>query len=101
IARRKPIVANRMGGFSGPAIFPIAVRMVNQVSKACSIPVMGCGGVSRAEDVIEMMMAGATAVQVGAENLRNPMVCPEIVDALPELMDRLGINDLNEIIGII
>lgn len=101
IMRRSPIVANRMGGFSGPAIFPIAVRMVHQVSKACSIPVMGCGGVSRAEDVVEMMMAGATAVQVGAENLRNPMVCPEIVDALPELMDRLGINDLNEIIGII
>lgn len=101
IKRRKPVVANGMGGFSGKAIFPIAVRMVHQVSKACSIPVMGCGGVATAEDVIEMMMAGATAVQVGAENLRNPMVCPEIVAALPEVMDRLGIDSLKEIIGII
>lgn len=101
IKRRKPIVAAGMGGFSGKAIFPIAVRMVHQVSKACKIPVMGCGGVATAEDVIEMMMAGATAVQVGAENLRNPMACPEIVAALPELMDRLGINSLKEIIGII
>lgn len=101
IKRRKPIVAAGMGGFSGKAIFPIAVRMVHQVSKACKVPVMGCGGVARAEDVIEMMMAGATAVQVGAENLRNPMACPEIVAALPELMDRLGINSLKEIIGII
>lgn len=101
IKRRKPIVAAGMGGFSGKAIFPIAVRMVHQVSKACKVPVMGCGGVAKAEDVIEMMMAGATAVQVGAENLRNPMACPEIVAALPELMDRLGINSLKEIIGII
>lgn len=101
IKRREPIVAAGMGGFSGKAIFPIAVRMVHQVSKACKVPVMGCGGVARAEDVIEMMMAGATAVQVGAENLRNPMACPEIVAALPELMDRLGINSLKEIIGII
>lgn len=101
IKRRKPIVAAGMGGFSGKAIFPIAVRMVHQVSKACKVPVMGCGGVATAEDVIEMMMAGATAVQVGAENLRNPLACPEIVAALPELMDRLGINSLKEIIGII
>lgn len=101
IKRRKPVVANGMGGFSGKAIFPIAVRMVYQVAKACSIPVMGCGGVATAEDVIEMMMAGATAVQVGAENLRNPMACPEIVAALPEVMDRLGIDSLKEIIGII
>lgn len=101
IKRRKPIVAAGMGGFSGKAIFPIAVRMVHQVSKACKVPVMGCGGVATAEDVIEMMMAGATAVQVGAENLRNPMACPEIVAALPELMDRLRINSLKEIIGII
>ena len=101
IKRRKPIVAAGMGGFSGKAIFPIAVRMVYQVSKACRIPVMGCGGVATAEDVIEMMMAGATAVQVGAENLRNPMACPEIVAALPELMDKLGIDSLKEIIGII
>lgn len=101
IKRRQPVVANRYGGFSGRAVFPVALRMVNQVSKACSVPVMGCGGVSCAEDVIEMMMAGATAVQVGAENLRNPMVCKEIVEALPSVMERLGINDLNEIIGIV
>ena len=101
IRRRRPVIANKMGGFSGPAVFPLALRMVYQVAHACSIPVMGCGGVRRAEDVVEMMMAGATAVQVGAENLRNPMVCPEIVAALPELMDKLGINSLQEIIGIV
>ncbi|MCQ2177996.1 MAG: dihydroorotate dehydrogenase [Bacteroidales bacterium] len=101
IARRKPVTANPYGGFSGRAVFPIALRMVNQVSKACSIPVMGCGGVSCARDVIEMMMAGATAVQVGAENLRNPLVCKQIVEQLPALMEELGINDLNEIIGIV
>ena len=101
IRRRQPVIANKMGGFSGPAVFPLALRMVYQVAHACSIPVMGCGGVRRAEDVVEMMMAGATAVQVGAENLRNPMVCPEIVAALPELMDKLGINSLQEIIGIV
>ncbi len=101
IRKRKPVIANTMGGFSGPAIFPVALRMVWQVAQACSIPVMGCGGVQRAEDVVEMMMAGATAVQVGAENLRNPMACPEIVRALPDLMDTLGINSLQEIIGIV
>ena len=101
IRRRRPVIANKMGGFSGPAVFPLALRMVYQVAHACSIPVMGCGGVRRAEDVVEMMMAGATAVQVGAENLRNPLVCPEIVAALPELMDNLGINSLQEIIGIV
>lgn len=101
IARRKPVVANKYGGFSGRAVFPIALRMVNQVSHACGIPVMGCGGVSCAEDVIEMMMAGATAVQVGAENLRNPYVCKEIVEQLPAVMEKLGINDINEIIGIV
>ena len=101
IRRRRPVIANKMGGFSGPAVFPLALRMVYQVAHACSIPVMGCGGVRRAEDVVEMMMAGATAVQVGAENLRNPMVCPEIVAALPELMESLGINSLQEIIGIV
>ena len=99
IARRRPVIRNRMGGFSGRAIFPIALRMVYQVSHACSVPVMGCGGVASAEDVVEMMMAGATAVQVGAENLRNPFACPEIVAALPALMDRLGIDDLKDIIG--
>lgn len=101
IAARKPVLANRYGGFSGRAVFPIALRMVNQVAHACSIPLMGCGGVSCAEDVIEMMMAGATAVQVGAENLRNPMICKEIVESLPAVMERLGIESLQEIIGII
>lgn len=98
IVRRKPVTANPYGGFSGRAVFPVALRMVNQVAHACSIPIMGCGGVSSAEDVIEMMMAGATAVQVGAENLRNPMVCKQIVEELPAVMERLGINDINEII---
>ena len=101
IRKRKPVIANKMGGFSGPAVFPLALRMVYQVAHACSIPVMGCGGVRRAEDVIEMMMAGATAVQVGAENLHNPMVCAEITEALPALMDSLGINSLQEIIGTV
>ncbi len=101
IQKRKSVVANKYGGFSGRAVLPVALRMVNQVSHACSIPVMGCGGVSCAEDVIEMMMAGATAVQVGAENLRNPMVCKEICEELPELMNNLDINDINEIIGIV
>ena len=101
IHRRQCVLANKMGGFSGPAIFPIALRMVYQVAHACSIPVMGCGGVASARDVIEMMMAGATAVQVGAENLRNPFACPEIVAALPEVMDSLGIDNLQEIIGIV
>lgn len=101
VARRKPIIANTMGGFSGPAVFPIAVRMVYQVSKACRIPVMGCGGVSSARDVIEMMMAGATAVQVGAANLVNPYASKEIIEALPAEMKRLGIEKLSDIIGII
>lgn len=101
IRKRKPVVANKYGGFSGRAVFPVALRMVNQVAHACSIPVMGCGGVSCAQDVIEMMMAGATAVQVGAENLRNPFICKEIVEQLPELMGSLGIEDLKEIIGIV
>lgn len=101
IKRRQTVVAAGAGGFSGRAIFPIAVRMVNQVSKACSIPIMGCGGVACAEDVIEMMMAGANAVQIGAENIRNPFVCKEIVEALPSLMDSLGIAALSEITGIV
>ena len=101
IQRRQCVLANKMGGFSGPAIFPIALRMVYQVAHACSIPVMGCGGVASAQDVIEMMMAGATAVQVGAENLRNPFACPEIVAALPDVMDSLGIDHLQDIIGIV
>lgn len=101
IHRRKPVIANKMGGFSGRAIFPIALRMVYQVAHACRIPVMGCGGVASAADVIEMMMAGATAVQVGAENLRNPFACPEITAALPDLMEELNINTLQEIIGTV
>ena len=101
IKKRKPVIANKMGGFSGPAVFPLALRMVYQVAHACRIPVMGCGGVARAEDVVEMMMAGATAVQVGAENLRNPLACPEIIEALPELMERLGIGSLQDIIGTV
>ena len=101
IVRRKPVIANRMGGFSGRAVFPVALRMVYQVAHACQIPVMGCGGVASERDVIEMMMAGATAVQVGAENLRNPFACPEIIAALPTLMEELGINSLQEIIGTV
>jgi dihydroorotate dehydrogenase (NAD+) catalytic subunit len=101
IRRRQPVLANQTGGFSGPAIFPIALRMVWQVAHVCSIPVMGCGGVASARDVVEMMMAGATAVQVGAENLRNPLACPEILDALPGLMDELNIKRLQDIIGVV
>jgi dihydroorotate dehydrogenase (NAD+) catalytic subunit len=99
--RRKPVIANTMGGFSGPAVFPVALRMVYQVAKACKIPVMGCGGVSSASDVIEMMMAGATAVQVGAANLKNPYACKEIIEALPREMERLGIERLRDIIGAV
>lgn len=101
VQRRRPVIANTMGGFSGAAIFPVAVRMVYQVAKACSVPVMGCGGVRTARDVIEMMMAGATAVQVGAENLRNPYACKEIIETLPAEMERLGIEKLSDIIGIV
>ena len=100
IARRRPVIANRMGGFSGRAVFPIALRMVYQVAHACRIPVMGCGGVASARDVIEMMMAGATAVQVGAENIRNPFACPQIISELPGVMDELNIDKLTDIIGI-
>ena len=101
IRRRKPVVANKYGGFSGRAVLPVALRMVNQVHNACSLPIMGCGGVSCASDVVEMMMAGATAVQVGAENLRNPMVCSDIVRELPLLMEELHIENINEIIGTV
>ena len=101
IAARRCVTHEKYGGFSGRAIFPIALRMVNQVRHACSLPIMGCGGVSCAEDVIEMMMAGASAVQVGAENLRNPFVCKQIVGNLPSVMQKYGIDDLNSIVGII
>ena len=97
--RRKPIIANKMGGFSGSAIFPVAVRMVYQVAKAVSVPVIGMGGVSSAEDVLEMMMAGATAVEVGAANLVNPYVCRDIVEALPGVMDQYRIENIRDIIG--
>ena len=96
---KKPVIANKMGGFSGPAIFPIAVRMVYQVANAVKIPVVGMGGVSSAEDVIEMMLAGATAVEVGAANLVNPYICRDIIRDLPEVMAKYRINSLEEIIG--
>ena len=96
---RKPVIANKMGGFSGPAIFPVAVRMVYQVAHAVNIPVIGMGGVSTAEDVIEMMLAGATAVEVGAANLINPYACRDIIIDLPKAMDKYGIENLSDIIG--
>ena len=96
---RKPVIANRMGGFSGPAIFPVAVRMVYQVASAVKIPVIGMGGVSKAEDVIEMMLAGATAVQVGAANLVDPYACRNIIDDLPRIMKKYNIDSLSSIIG--
>lgn len=96
---RRPVIANKMGGFSGSAIFPVAVRMVYQVAQAVHIPVVGMGGVSSAEDVIEMMLAGATAVQVGAANLVNPFICRDIITSLPDVMERYGIHELKEIIG--
>jgi len=100
IKSKKPVIANTMGGFSGPAIFPVAVRMVYQVAKAVSIPIMGVGGVASASDVIEMMMAGASAVQIGAENLREPMTCAKIIAELPVLMEKLGIKNIVDIIGV-
>ena len=99
--KRAAVIANKMGGFSGDAIFPVAVRMVYQISKACNIPVMGCGGVSSASDVIEMMMAGATAVQVGAANLVDPYACKKIIEQLPFECEKLGITKLSDIIGVV
>ncbi|MBE6770503.1 MAG: dihydroorotate dehydrogenase [Ruminococcaceae bacterium] len=96
---KKPVIANTMGGFSGSAIFPVAVRMVYQVANAVKIPVVGMGGVTTAEDVIEMMLAGATAVQVGAANLVNPYACRDIINDLPKAMEKYGISSLKEIIG--
>ena len=97
---KKPVIANKMGGFSGSAIFPVAVRMVYQVANAVKIPVVGMGGVSTAEDVIEMMMAGATAVEVGAQNLVNPFACRDIINELPAVMEKYGIENLKDIIGV-
>ena len=99
IRGRKPLLANTTGGMSGPAVFPIAVRMVYQVAKAVKIPVVGLGGVSTPEDVIEMMLAGATAVQVGAANLVDPYACKDIIEKLPEVMDKYNIENLKDIIG--
>ncbi len=96
---KKPIIANKMGGFSGPAIKPVALRMIYQVYDAVNIPILGMGGVQNAEDVIEMMLAGATAVSVGAANLVNPFVCKDIIEDLPRVMEKYGINSLTEIIG--
>ncbi len=96
---RRPVLANGMGGFSGPAIFPVALRMVYQAAQAVQIPIMGLGGVATAWDVVEMMMAGATAVQVGSENLRNPTACKDIIEDLPRVMEELGIDRLADIIG--
>ncbi|MBE6606652.1 MAG: dihydroorotate dehydrogenase [Ruminococcaceae bacterium] len=96
---KKPVIANKMGGFSGDAIFPVAVRMVYQVASSVKIPVVGMGGVSTAEDVIEMMLAGATAVEVGAANLINPYVCRDIINELPTVMEKYKINSLSGIIG--
>lgn len=98
---RRTVLANGTGGLSGGAIFPVALRCVWQARQACSLPIMGCGGVRTAADVVEMMMAGATAVQVGAENLRNPYACKEIIEALPSEMERLGIERLADIIGTV
>ncbi|MBF1272697.1 dihydroorotate dehydrogenase [Oribacterium sinus] len=101
IKRRKPVLANKVGGYSGPGVFPIALRMVYQVRKAVQIPIIGMGGIASAEDVIEMMMAGASAVEIGAENLVHPYICRDILENLPILCEELGISSLQEIIGII
>lgn len=97
---RKPVLANVTGGFSGPAVFPVALRMVYQVSRAVNIPVIGMGGVSSAEDVVEMMLAGASAVEVGAANLVSPFACRDIINDLPKVMEKYKINSLREIIGV-
>ena len=96
---KRPAIANIMGGFSGPAIFPVALRMVYQVYEAVQIPIIGMGGVQNANDVIEMMLAGASVVQVGAANLVNPYACKEIIESLPAAMEQYGIKSLEEIIG--
>ena len=101
IKRRRPVLANKVGGYSGPGVFPIALRMVYQVRKAVQIPIIGMGGIASAEDVIEMMMAGASAVEIGAENLVHPYVCRDILENLPILCEELGISSLQDIIGII
>ena len=99
LKKRAPILTNTTGGLSGPAVFPVALRMVWQVYEAVDLPVIGMGGVSTAEDVVEMMLAGATAVQVGAANLVDPCACKKIIDGLPGVLERLGVTDINELIG--
>ena len=99
LKKRKPLLANVTGGLSGPAVFPLALRMVYQTAKAVSVPVIGLGGVSSAEDVIEMMLAGATAVEIGAANLTQPFICRDIIEKLPSVMDACGISNLKDIIG--
>ena len=99
IRSRKPIIANRTGGVSGPAVFPVAVRMVWDVYEATGLPILGCGGVSSAEDVVEMMLAGATAVEVGAANLKDPLVCKTIVEQLPALCEKLGVDRIADLTG--
>lgn len=99
LQKRRPILANITGGFSGDAVFPVALRMVYQVAKVCRIPIVGCGGISTARDVVEMMMAGASAVEVGTANLINPYACRDIIEELPNVMQRLKIDNLTDIIG--
>ena len=99
LKKRAPILANTTGGLSGPAVFPVALRMVWQVYEAVKLPIIGMGGIQSAEDVVEMMLAGATAVQVGAANLANPYACKEIIDTLPGVLERLGVQDIRELIG--
>ena len=99
LQKRRPILANITGGFSGNAVFPVALRMVYQVAKVCRIPIVGCGGISTARDVVEMMMAGASAVEVGTANLINPYACRDIIEELPNVMQRLKIDNLTDIIG--
>ena len=97
---KKPLIANRTGGVSGPAVFPVAVRMVWDVFEAVKIPIIGCGGVSSAEDAAEMMLAGATAVEVGAANLKNPFACKNIIEALPSVCERLGVESIADLTGL-
>ena len=95
----KPVIANKTGGYSGPAIFPVALRMVYQVSQAVSIPIIGMGGISSGKDAIEMMIAGANAVAVGCQNLVDPYACPKIIQEMNDILDEMGIKDINEIVG--
>lgn len=101
IRTRKPVIANTYGGMSGSCIFPLALRMVHQTASVCKVPIIGCGGVSSAEDVVEMMMAGASAVEIGAANLVDPYICRDIVERLPELLTRIGIDKITDIIGVV